>query len=801
MGVNLDLRSAHVGLVLLLKILEQPFFAVPLRDTLNLNCWLTKILPSSSDSNAVSLQNHTITVEDLSLDIACVSCSSPKFDDLIDLMYSNDTKSKVFNFLDLILESDYLHTAAVGFVRTASKQCPHTEEYDPDSSWSDFVKDAFGGFGVVGATRDEKAKFFNIALASITIFCVLVFVGVKWIAKRKNRVLMDSLPKEAIYRLQLKEEEEQDKQSELNEMTESMFRSPQLPRHVRFLVPFALLLTIGLVFVGHLGVLSIVNVTGSIAGETYAVTDVLEFSFISAALRTFNNGGVEVAILLFLFTGVWLAKLFTSLAIWFLPPSKLSVSRRGAMLLWLDVFAKLSLPDIFMMLLAVGALMLFIGGVDKALVVEEDFFSAKLIVVPGAGFYCIIMGQRITRVTSRYLLDCHQEIVHSATRELKKSEEWIMRASGRTGETWIIEDDEESRLSDSARSSDDLLGDEAQPVGDSDSMSSTSTSSDGSHIHSLPPTGRAVRTASSSIRRPIAVGFIALTVVALIVIACVFAPAISIDTKVVWGLLGTGKTFQEAVNEYGMFWMLSRILLESRFVLDRVEDYVGLGFLLALVIITSLASPLLKGITMLRSWVRQWRERNSRTVSSPMTKANGKAPVSFRTKISTALCRRIRGHEQADKDNEFLPACRLRAWNDLHVYICAFIVGCWQLGAVAGYAIHIYCFILEKVFDMVVYLGLLEKTTCQCYRVQASSPTFVMIVFTSFFLLSGSFLLQASAQYRKTMVHTAAEMKGIDPSTNDVKQEKKNVADDDSFEIEESTRTDATDLIRSSSSF
>jgi hypothetical protein len=187
---------------------------------------------------------------------------------------------------------------------------------------------------VVGASRDEKANYFNVALAAITLFLILVFVIIRWIAKRRNRVLVDSLPSEAIYCLQLKEEEEREKQAELNSRTQPMFRSPHLPRYVRVLVPFVILLTIGLVLVGHLGVLSTVNVVGQFAGEQYAISEVLEFSFFSAALRTYNNGGVEVAILLFLFTGVWLTKLFTSLALWFISPQYLSVSRRGTVLLW-----------------------------------------------------------------------------------------------------------------------------------------------------------------------------------------------------------------------------------------------------------------------------------------------------------------------------------------------------------------------------------------------------------------------------------------------------------------------------------
>lgn len=130
----MDVTYAKIGLLVLLQILEQPFFAVPLRDTLNLNCWLTTILPKTPEAKGIVLEEHTVSVQDLALDIGCVDCSSPNFDALIDMLYSEDTKTKVFNFMDLLLESDYLRIATDGFVETASKQCPHTDAYDPGNS-------------------------------------------------------------------------------------------------------------------------------------------------------------------------------------------------------------------------------------------------------------------------------------------------------------------------------------------------------------------------------------------------------------------------------------------------------------------------------------------------------------------------------------------------------------------------------------------------------------------------------------------------------------------------------------------
>lgn len=43
-----------------------------------------------------------------------------------------------------------------------------------------------------------------------------------------------------------------------------------------------------------------------------------------------------------------------------------------------------------MLLLAIGALLVFMGGTDETFVLDGDFFSVKLIVVPGAGFYWLV---------------------------------------------------------------------------------------------------------------------------------------------------------------------------------------------------------------------------------------------------------------------------------------------------------------------------------------------------------------------------------------------------------------------------
>ena len=100
-----------------------------------------------------------------------------------------------------------------------------------------------------------------------------------------------------------------------------------------------------------------------------------------------------MAILIWIFTGIWpCIKLFLSLLLWMLPPNRISVARRGRILLWIDALAKLSVIDIFTMLLGVAVLLIFVGGPDESLQTNGVLYTMKAIVIPRAGFYCLVIA-------------------------------------------------------------------------------------------------------------------------------------------------------------------------------------------------------------------------------------------------------------------------------------------------------------------------------------------------------------------------------------------------------------------------
>ena len=67
--------------------------------------------------------------------------------------------------------------------------------------------------------------------------------------------------------------------------------------------------------------------------------------------------------------------------------------------------------------------------------------------------------------------------------------------------------------------------------------------------------------------------------------------------------------------------------------------------------------------------------------------------------------------------------------------------------------IHNYCDLLERFYEALTFVGLAERTTNNCFGVQASDPLTLLLLIGSFFLLLTSFVLQILGQYKKNKAH------------------------------------------------
>ena len=251
-----------------------------------------------------------------------------------------------------------------------------------------------------------------------------------------------------------------------------------------------------------------------------------------------------------------------------------------------------------------------------------------------------------------------------------------------------------------------------------------------------------------------------MTVVLIGMIGAFLAPAVSIDTKAVWQIVGSGRTYAEAVSEMAVFEVITEILLQSRVALNSVTDYIGLGFLLFLVVVVGAAFPVMKGVTKLRRWTGRQRLERVDPIGgrvSLRTSLVRTPSVSFKHIKSTCKllhfrCRLWMARSQSSEGAntmEWLPFYRVKAWRQMEVYLSAFIIACWQLGAVAAYTIHLYCYFMEMIFKSLENLGLVQKTSAQCFRNQLMEPSTMAVVCVGFFVLLGSSIFAAKSHYNK----------------------------------------------------
>ena len=454
--------------------------------------------------------------------------------------------------------------------------------------------------------------------------------------------------------------------------------------------------------------------------------------FIESTKTTYDNGGAEMVILIWIFAGIWpYVKLLLSLVIWMVPPKYLGVKRRGTTLLWIDALARLSIIDVFTMILGFAVLLVFIGGPDESIDSDGVYYALKAIIVPKFGCYCIIVAQRMSRVSSQFLLEYHDTAVTKAT-EIRKSVEGDISISQ------VVDD----QLLGGSCSFD--IDPPSIRITDGDIMNTfenglfNDTPRSGSVVDSfseIPTNLSILRMSSWKVYRWGHLGGIlaAITIAIVFIIGCVFAPAIAFDISSIGGIaIESENTYEEAVSEYGVFLVISGILFKARFVCVTKADYIGLGLLLFAAGVSVSLTFVIKAYQFIQQKIRERKERQD-------TLANDGDDDETKPTF---------GHEGCGLPSYF----RLYKWKHMEIYFISVCIGVWQLGSIVSYSIHLYCCILTGIFDILTSIGIAEPTEAQCNRIQASLPSSLLITLGSFLILVAVFYIQASGQYKKNFV-------------------------------------------------
>lgn len=706
--LGLTLSSANMILELLAEIEEVSLLQFPLKDAMNVNCWLATVVTPVLDKYGVragdatlGLRKMALAVAEARLDMNCISCSSPALLDMAEFFASEegvaDTTSvanMMFEYGSNLLQGGFVQNRIDRMLNEASRKCPHSTAYNQNFNGLSYED-------MEAVEQQVESYGFLIAILTVVVCIVLLAsfaaVATRLIMRRRHNNWVKQLSRPQILLLEKEQRSEVERERDLNSRMHSLVLSKDVPLVMRICIPFIILGNVALFLSGHLSLGGTVNISGAFAGEEFNIEGFFEFSMAKSTLEMWNAGAKALAVLIVLFSGIWpYAKQFAALFLWLASPSWVSSKRRGSILHGLDVLGKWSFVDIFVLLLTLASFRISIESPDLKFLPKE-LYSINMLVRPLWGlyanselmcfvlycswnycvnilstnrsFFLLVLAQILSQVSSHVIIHYHRKTIEANTR----SQDWSITT----------------------------LSSESQNARESLRAHRFKLDYEASTEHAV------VRKWVSS---ALLVALVAFTL--LVMLGCSL-PSFDID---ILGLLGiaveSSNGFEQASYSYSVFGLANMIMDEARY-LGTVSDMIGLGALASILVVTVFIVPLAQTALLLVEWF------------VPITTKQRKWNFALLEALS--------------------------AWQYMEVYVLSIVIAAWQLGGVSSFMINEYCGMLDGFFTTLAFYGIVDESDAQCFRVEASVSTASWMLFAGSILLGlvNHFILQASKQKHK----------------------------------------------------
>lgn len=618
--LSVDLLDANVIVATMSKIAENGFFNFPLRDILNMNCWLATMPAPTLDSRGLRMKHVEPTasitelaahVGQLAIKAKCINCSSPRMFELTELLSAEKAQDETTEVANSLLEyvtqlmgGNFVQVQIDRLLNDASRKCPHSPAYDPNATAIEYEP--------FEAPEADYTTSYLILLGGVTVamivFASTIILAIRCIVRRRHKKWVARLLPHQIKQLARQQREESQKEDRLNVATKSMFKSHDIPCILRWGVPVILLLNIVFFLSGHLSLGATVNIEAQIAGETFTIEKFFEFSIAQSTVDIWNAGGKELAILIVIFSGIWpYTKILLTLALWFMSPSQVSVNRRGSILFWLDWLAKWSFIDIFILVISIAAFRVSIQSPDTSYL-PDDFYSIEMMVVPLWGLYANLIAQLISQISSHVVIHYHRRIVMNATEGFNRDDFQARthRRQSQAADQAQLPYDRTSYLNNFDGEQEGPRGEPLNdvPVGSSpelmDEENDETPASLSKHQFSRPHRGETEKLVVRSFITKLLV-FAVFCFLVLVVVGCTL-PSFSLE---IFGLVGVaiefGQDFDDATTDHSVFSVVKLLFEEAKY-LGTAKDYVGLGTLSIVFLSTTLFIPVILSIALLRQW-------------------------------------------------------------------------------------------------------------------------------------------------------------------------------------------------------
>jgi hypothetical protein len=308
--LGLNLKSLDVLFEFLLQIKEMNMFVnFPLRDIMDINCWLAAAVTPIRDKYGIpvgnpasGMRNVAFSLAEASLDIKCIECSSPLIVEMESMLGSKEAIADTTEVANVIL--DYISQLLGGEIiqyqlekklTEAALKCPHSATYNKELS---SVR-----YNEMVATKDgDDVRGFLIATIFLTLTsCVIVifiYVVARLLSKRRHDRWVSSLNIAQKVEFEQIQREENDREKDLNDRMTSLVRGCQVPLFMRVFIPVMILGDVALFLCSHIFLGGTVNISGSFAGQSFHVEGYYEFSMVESTVDIWIAGGKSLAIMI-----------------------------------------------------------------------------------------------------------------------------------------------------------------------------------------------------------------------------------------------------------------------------------------------------------------------------------------------------------------------------------------------------------------------------------------------------------------------------------------------------------------------
>ena len=579
------MSNATVQVEALVSILESRLLQFPIEDVNNLHCWLSTIPAPALDATGVrktdvdptlALKQLKFVMESIKLNVECVDCSSPKFNEFTEILSSDEAIEDVtkltngaIQYISSLLGGSFLQVTFDRMLNDAAKKCPHRPEFEG----LDFSSSQYPNFDE--AETSEASLGFMVVLGSIivaaTALVMLSALTVKIVRYRRHHFWLSTVCTDEIDHHKRQQLEQEEFQTLLNSETKSMFRSSAIPCYLRYFVPIAIVANLFFFLSGHLSLGASVDIDAQVGGEAIQIKELFVFSMAESVEDMWEAGAKELAILILLVSGVWpYTKTLCTMYLWFAPPRFTSVRRRESLLLWFDSLGKWSFVDIFILIMSVPSFRVVIDSPDNISFLPKDFYSLNILLIPCWGLYSNMIAQFISQFNSHLIIHYHRKIVKDF--EALKSEE---KGDYETEETT----DEPKQLCN--------------------------------HLfqRSGAKTGCPITTRSF-----VAKGIIALAIIFVcLLLTGALVPSFSLSQYGLVGLAVEASPNESTYNKHNVISTVQLLMAQASFT-GMTKDIIGLTTLSATFVITVIVVPIVQMTFLLRRWFgnldTKARERN-----------------------------------------------------------------------------------------------------------------------------------------------------------------------------------------------